>query len=96
MLLSHSGETTATLRLSKNKCMFIVDEIEVGKGEALFLLLIMVPLSTANLSCDINLVEINILVHKLINFHCFSCLSSATAFENEPVNRYPGNHLNCY
>ena len=42
---------------------------EIGKGEALFLLLIKVPLSTENLSCNYDLLEINILVHKFINIH---------------------------
>ena len=49
--------------------LIIVDEIEIGKGEALFLLLIKVPLSTENLSCNYDLLEINILVHKFINIH---------------------------
>ena len=49
--------------------MIIVDEIEIGKGEALFLLLIKVPLSIENLSCNYDLLEINILVHKFINIH---------------------------
>ena len=43
----------------------IVDEIEVGKGEALFLLLIKVPLSAENLSYSYDLLENNILVHNL-------------------------------
>ena len=49
--------------------MIIVDEIEIGKGEALFLLLIKVPLSTENLSYSYDLLENNILVHNFIHIH---------------------------
>ena len=62
----------------------IVDEIEVGKVEALFLLLIKVPLSTENLSCNYDLLEINILVYKFINIHGIynsECFNDDTAME---------------
>ena len=52
-----------------NLFTIIVDEIEVGKGVALFLLLIKVPLSTENLSYSYDLLESNILVHNFINIH---------------------------
>ena len=78
-LLNQANWTTATLRFRRKSAfvlsffvhlyMTIVDEIEVGKGEALFLLLIKVPLSIENLSYSYDLLENNILVHNFINIH---------------------------
>ena len=63
------GENCICTFIFVNLYTIIVDEIEVGKGEALFLLLIKVPLSTENLSCSYDLLENNILVHNFINIH---------------------------
>ena len=70
--------------------MINVDEIETGKAEPYFLLLIKVQLSTKNLSFSYDLLEINILAKYIINILSkhFSIPSSTTAVLPVPISPF--------